>query len=109
MGEALAVMGFLALVLLIIWAWVWHFRRSTELLHRWAQRNGYTLLASERRYLRLGPYWWRKSKGQEVFRVAVSDQAGQERSGYVRVGGWWWGMCSDRTDARWDDGTHDEG
>ena len=82
---------------------VWQTTRSRELLDQWAQREGFQLLAVERRYMRRGPFFWTTSKGQEVFFVQVLDlQSGQVRPAWVRVGGWWRGLLSDQVDVRWE-------
>jgi hypothetical protein len=81
---------------------VWHYSRASDLVERWAQRNRYRILDRELRPLRRGPFWWRTTKGQEVYRVTVQDAGGNVRSGYVRCGSWAFGVLSDRVDVAWD-------
>lgn len=100
-------MGILGLVplmfcLVAVAVW-WHFSRSRSLLQKWADENGYRLLAKEYRTFRRGPFFWTSSKGQTVYRVSVEDKAGQVRSGWVRCGGWWLGLLTDHTEVRWDE------
>ena len=95
-----SVAVFLALGLLI---WLWRFGRAGSMVDRWAERNGYRLIASEYRTLWQGPFFWPHSKGQMVYHVTVETPDGQQRHGFVRVGGWLTGLLSDRVDVRWED------
>ena len=81
----------------------WHFSRSRSLLEQWAAENGYQILHSEYRNLVKGPFFW-SSKGQTVYYVKVRDNQGNVRTGWLRCGGWWLGLMSDRTEVRWEDG-----
>jgi hypothetical protein len=81
----------------------WHFGRSRSLLRGWAERNGFRLLHFEYRHLFRGPFFWTTSKGQTVYRVTVEDRAGHVRHGWVRCGGWWFGLMTDHVEARWDE------
>ncbi len=82
----------------------WHFRRSRELVDKWATANAYTILAIERRFFRAGPFIWR-SRGQEVFHVLVRDARGEQRGAYVRTGGWFLGQLSEDVAVKWDNGS----
>lgn len=81
---------------------VWHVSRSRSLLENWAASNGYQILAYERRHFRRGPYFFRSSKGHEVFYVSLRDESGRRRNAYVRCGGWMVGLLSDSVDVEWD-------
>ena len=98
-----AVFVFLIVIVLVILSMTWTFSRSTSIIETWARENGYRLLSSEYRWLAKGPYFFRTSKGQTVYRVTVQDAQGRTRSGYVRCGGWMFGLLSDKVDVRWDD------
>ncbi|MBX0328360.1 hypothetical protein K2Z83_11800 [Oscillochloris sp. ZM17-4] len=80
----------------------WTRRRADAMLAGWAATNGYQLLQVEPRYLRTGPYFWRRSRSQMIYYVTVSDPRGWPRSGYVRLGSWFWGMRRDQVDVTWD-------
>jgi hypothetical protein len=92
-----------ALIALIIPMLAWHFRRSRELVGRWATANAYTIIAIERRFLRVGPFFWRRSRGHEVFYVVVRDDRGEQHGAYVRTGGWFLGQLSEQVAINWDD------
>ena len=93
-----------ALGLVIVVATVfWHYGRSSAILQKWADDNGFQILEKELRHLFKGPFFFTASKNQTVYRVTVSDKAGQERSGWVVCGGWWLGMLSDHAKVRWDE------
>jgi len=100
----------LLIMLLVVAAWslLWYYDRSRQVLDRWAQRNGCRILRAERRQLFRGPFFWRSSKGQVVFRVIVRHRDGSLREGYVRVGGWLWGLFSDEAMVEWDDRRYKE-
>ena len=89
-------------VVLGIASLIFHFSRAKTMLERWAARNGLRLLEREARILARGPFFLSTATGQEVFRILVQDQQGQVRRGYVRCGGFLFGMLSDRVDVRWD-------
>jgi len=82
---------------------IWHFRRSGRMVERWAADNGYRLLDREYRWLLRGPFWWRTGKGMAVYHVTVQDASGRVRKGYIRCGGWFLGLLSDRIDVEWED------
>jgi hypothetical protein len=99
----LAVIGVLAVVVVIALSMAWTAGRSREILDRWAAANGYTILEAERRYLRRGPFFLRSGEGHQVFHVALRDAGGRTRGGYVRIGGWWLGLLADKVVVEWDD------
>ena len=81
----------------------WHFSRSRSILENWAAQNGYEILERQYRTFFKGPFFWTSSRGQMVYYVKVRDQSGQVRTGWVRCGGWFLGMFSDKADVRWED------
>lgn len=93
-------LAFIAGVIIISAAWA--SGRARTLIGGWAAENGYQLIESERRYLRTGPYFWRHSRGQVVYYVTVIDPGGWRRSGYVRLGNWFFGMLGDQVDVTWE-------
>ncbi|MBX0330486.1 hypothetical protein K2Z83_22790 [Oscillochloris sp. ZM17-4] len=80
----------------------WSCRRAADLLAGWTTASGYVLLQSEPRYVRAGPYFWRHRRGQMIYYVAVADQQGIRRAGYVQLGGWFMGLLSNQVDVSWD-------
>jgi acetamidase/formamidase len=100
MAIPLLMVLFLGLIVLSLW---WTSSRSREILDGWVAENGYTLLDAERRWFLRGPFFFFAGKGHEVFRVEVRDAEGSTRRGYVRVGGWWLGLLSDKVAVEWDD------
>ena len=79
-----------------------HFSRARSILEQWAESNGYEIVSSEHRFLG-GPFWWRKSKGQEVYYVTIRTSDGQLKRGWVRCGGWWLGILTNKADVEWDE------
>jgi hypothetical protein len=99
--EAVFMLGLLAVVVILVF--VWHFGRSNSLLQKWAAQNGYKIVGQEYRTFFRGPFFWTTTKGQTVYYVTVEDAAGNRRAGWVRCGGWWFGMMSDAVEVRWDE------
>ena len=77
----------------------WHYSRADDILARWAEDNGYEIRSSERCWFK-GPFF--ALNDQEVYYVTVRTTDGQLRRGWVRCGGWLFGVLSSRTDVRWD-------
>jgi hypothetical protein len=86
------------LVLLAMWL---HTGRSKALLSRWADSNGFRILQAKYLFFK-GPYFWTSSRGQTVYYVTVESAAGRPRTGWVRCGGWWFGLLSDKAEVRWE-------
>jgi hypothetical protein len=97
------ILVFLGGAVLVILALVWHFGRSSSLLHQWAAQNGYRIISQEYRNFFKGPFFWTSTKGQTVYYVVVEDAGGNKRRGWVRCGGWLLGLLSDSVAVRWDD------
>ena len=88
-----------ALVLAITWT----FWRSNALLYRWAERNHYRIVRKRFRWFRRGPFFWTSSNVQTVYYVTVEDTMGRPRTGWVRCGGWYLGLWSDKAEVQWED------
>ena len=91
---------FVAAIILSI---CWRFSRSQSLLKQWANQNQYKILKSENRNIFRGPYFLRSSEGQTVYHVTLQDTTGRIRSGWVRCGGWWAGLFTNKVDVKWED------
>jgi hypothetical protein len=98
--EGVFIMGAVAVV--IVLKFVWEFAQSNSLLNQWASENGYHIIRQEYRTFK-GPFFWTSSNGQTVYYVVVEDSEGNRRRGWVRCGGWWFGLWSDQVDVRWND------
>ncbi len=100
-----ALMLIVAILLaLVIPLWAWHLKRSREIAEKWAIEKGYTITKIDRRYLRAGPFFWRRGRGHEVFFVVVRDAQGMQRAGYIRTGGWFLGQLSEQVTVDWAEG-----
>lgn len=77
--------------------------RSRTILEDWARDNHYELLSARFCWLWRGPFFLRSVQGQSVYHIRVSDANGRRRSGWVRCGGFFLGLFSDRADVYWDD------
>ena len=103
MGGAPAVLIIGVIVALAVMMIVCRNQRATGMVQQWAREEGVELLDYERRRLFRGPFFFRTSEHQEVYHVTVRDRAGRTRHAYVRCGGWFAGLWSDRVDAEWVD------
>ena len=93
-GVRFAILG--AIVLLGVFMY-FHITRSKQLVAKWADENGYGLLAAQYSWFLRGPYFW-SSRGQVIYRVQVRDEMGLVRSGWVRCGSWFAGVFSDKVE-----------
>jgi hypothetical protein len=98
-GPVLFVVFLVVVGVLLTWM---RFQRAATMIRDWAAREGLELVDKEYCWFWPGPFLFRKSKGQMVYRVRVRDADGQEYSGYVRLGGWFLGMWSDEVAVEWD-------
>ena len=83
----------------LVW---WQHVRADEILRQWANAAGVQIVSAQKRYFRTGPFFLMHGRGQFVYRIVVRDLAGAERTGWIRVGGWWVGVLSAKTAAIWD-------
>jgi len=102
MKDSALIVAMVCGAVLAAWLLVWHFKRARSLLDRWAKENGYEIVERSYRHLLKGPFFWTSSRGQAVYHVTVRDTQGSTRSGWLRCGGWWAGMFSDKTEVRWE-------
>jgi hypothetical protein len=91
----------LMIVIFILSMW-WTFSRGCAILQDWAQQNNVELVEYHYRWFARGPFVWR-SKSHSIYQITVRDEFGNLRSGWARVGSWWWGLWQRKVDVRWDD------
>ena len=101
-SRSLGIVVILVLVCAAFLALAAHYSKARTMLERWAARNGFRILRMERRDFRRGPFFWSTARGQVVYHIVVVDRHGRRRSGYVRCGGWFWGVWSEHVDVRWE-------
>lgn len=92
------ILGVVFVAVMILWT----FTRSDSILHHWANQNGYRILQQQYCWFWRGPFFWTSSKNQTVYYVTVEDRDGRQRTGYVRCGGYFWGLLVDTAEARWE-------
>ena len=100
MPVVFAAIAILVLGVLII---NWQFKKARRLIDEWTARNGYRILNRRFQLFWRGPFWWRSSKGQMVYRVTVQDRDGNTRKAWIRCGGFFAGLLSDQVSVEWDD------
>lgn len=92
------------LIIVLATAYVlWTLKRARDRLNQWAQANSYRIIESDRRSFFRGPYFWRASESQAVFRVTVQDNNGNTRRGWVRIGSYLFGLHSSQVGVTWDE------
>lgn len=80
----------------------WERWRSEQLIDRWAREHNYQLIERTYLWFSRGPFFWRSSKGQTVYYVTLLDDQGNMRRAWVRCGGWFLGLWSDKIAVEWD-------
>jgi hypothetical protein len=103
MDNGFQVLLFVVFCFVVIASIRWHFSRSRSVLEQWADEHGFEIVHSEYRHLARGPFFWTTSKGQAVYYVRVRNSKGTERLGWVRCGGWFFGLMTDKAEVRWED------
>jgi len=101
MNSVAVIPAIVLIVVVVTFLLVWHFVRSREILERWAKDGGFEILERDYRHLAKGPFFWTSSRGQAVYFVKVRDRSGAVLSGWVRCGGWWSGLFSDKAEVKW--------
>jgi hypothetical protein len=72
-------------------------------VERWAASQGLEVRRLERaRWNLTTPWAFRASESQIIFRIEAAGRDGRVDSGWVRVGGWLFGLWVERVEARWD-------
>lgn len=89
-------------ILVAVLSFWWTLSRGNAILQRWADQHGYEILSKEYCWFFRGPFFWRSSKNQSVYYVTIRDAEGTRRRGWVRCGGWVWGLMSDATEVVWE-------
>jgi hypothetical protein len=103
MEQSLPVLGILAFVALFVAILAFQYSQAKAILKYWAEANRYEIVSSQHTFMG-GPFWWRKSRGQEVYYVTIRTSDGKIRRGWVRCGGWFWGVFgSNQADVQWDE------
>jgi len=102
-GTLVPIVLIAALAIGAISSLLWSYSRSEALIRSWAIENGCTMISLERRLFLKGPFFLLTSKGQTVYYVTVQDATGAMRHVWVRCGGYFLGVYSDKVEARWDD------
>jgi hypothetical protein len=95
-----AFAGFaIALTVVLLW---WRYHRAATMIDEWASHEGLEVVSKSVCWFWPGPFWFRTSRNQVVYRVRVRDQEGQEYSGYIRLGNWFLGLWIDEVAVEWD-------
>jgi hypothetical protein len=78
-------------------------KRARSMLDHWAIENELQIVDSEFRRVLRGPFLWTSSKYQVVYLVNVREKNGLERSAWIRCGGYWTGLFTDKVEIKWND------
>lgn len=102
-GIMLAVAATLILVVFVAFHRIYD-SSCRSLLHRWAEKEGLTLVdVRRRRPFAMSPFRWRTSQNQTVYRVVARDGKQRERTAWVRCGNRYLGILVDEVEVTWDD------
>jgi len=76
--------------------------RCVGQIERWAAANHFELASVKRRWFGWGSgFMFGRSRAQRLFDIVVRDEAGHERVGVAKVGGWFMGAFTEQVDVRW--------
>lgn len=101
----LLVLPFFIVSLILIGRYLIFIRQDAPIaLERWTKEAGYRIVRQERRILFTGPFFWNSSDYQIIYRINVQDPSGSAKSGWLRIGSYWWPLAAG-VDVRWDDPT----
>ena len=89
-------------VLFMVAYYAIYISRSRVIVRKWARDNNYTLLKTELRMFRKGPYFL-SGRNQAVYRVLVRDASGLKHKGWVRCGNWFGGVFGSAVEAQMDE------
>jgi hypothetical protein len=74
--------------------------KARRLINEWAERNNVKILKLKVRRFRKGPFFLTSSQEQVVYYATIEDK-GQIRNAYIRCGGYWSGMASNRIEVKY--------
>ena len=77
-------------------------RRWREILLLWLEKNRYRLESADYRVFRLGPFTWTSRRGHAVFYVAVTQEDGIHRRGWIRLSDTFSGDVGGRVETHWE-------
>jgi len=81
------------IILLFLGMWRITMKEGNRILDGWARENSLEVLEAEHCWFLRGPFWFRSSKAQSVYRITVRDkESGETWSGWARCGNWFWGV-----------------
>jgi hypothetical protein len=76
--------------------------RSKNIVYAWAESEGYELLECEYCAGRKGPFLLTSSSGQTICRITVKTSDGEIRRGWIKCGGFLFGIINSKTEVVWD-------
>ena len=86
----------------VSWLYFWSIQRSANVLKSWARKNGHQLISFEHRSLSKGPFGWRTSTGDTIFRIVVMGSDSWPKKGWARVCSLRLGSMPDLITVLWD-------
>ena len=93
----------IALVLGFHCYWAYYKDSGQRELEKWAYRKGYTILHSELRNFKTGPFFIsNRSRLQRVFYATLENDEGKRSNAWIKIGGVASGLFSDRIEVRWE-------
>lgn len=95
---------FIVIIGIIVFFWWVTLQQGNTIVQNWANENAFELLEARYCYFFLGPFFLRTTKSQNVYRILIRDRkSGEIRSGWARVGNWFWGVLgSNEIKVIWD-------
>lgn len=69
---------------------------------RWAQANGYRLIAFRQAWFWQGPRAWKRTRYQQDYRIVIHDAQGNRRVGWLLGTNRWLGFRQEEYEEQWD-------
>ena len=80
-----------------------HITWARHRIKQWAERNNYRITKCKMCLTNIGPFsYFGTSGGQSVFKIEAVNAEGKTRTGYVRAGGFFFGLLRKRVEVKWD-------
>ena len=106
MNDSGVFLTFLAAILVIGFLFIlsiaWQNQRSEAIIEKWAMENKYKILSKEHAWLWAGPFFWKRSRAQTVYRLQVENESGRVSNAWALCGHWFSGLMSDEIAVEWD-------
>jgi hypothetical protein len=102
--DFLIMVATIVTVIFIHLSWTNYGKSGYRELEKWAMSEGYTILESELRLFKTGPFFFSgRTRIQRVFYVTLEDKDGKCSKAWIKLGGIIFGLLSGKVEVKWED------